>query len=147
MRAHALQVYDSLGGDVIVWGNGYTAAIAAYVANHRKVVGVVLQSPACSIIGRYLDTVFPFLCMYTMDTLTQVERGGDTWGNVLLVTGAQDYIIPSWHTETIYRSLNPLQSRRIHKYILPYNGHVDITSEDLMPLLNTTFFPQQAPQQ
>lgn len=102
---------------IIIHGRSVGAGIAAHLASKFKVGGVVLESPFVTAFRvRTVIPVAPF------DKFCNNRRVRELTSPLLVIHGADDEVIPSWHGRALYGSA------RVPKlaYWVPGAGHNDV---------------------
>lgn len=126
-------VVNNLGydpSDIIIYGESLGAGVAAYVSQHRKAAGLVLQSGFASLerIGKdmfsvlraYPSWLFP---RFGLDN-AKAMRG--THPPLLVIHGIQDEVIPVHHSRLIFDGASG-NKRLVH---LPNSRHTDLVEQD-----------------
>ena len=141
----ALEQRRLIAGRLGVYGYSYGASVAIHLAGRDPRVGaVVAVAPFSSMrdeVPHYLRTVFPVASSLVskekwQEAIDEAGRRGGfdpdeanaltairrTAAPVLLIHGAEDHLIPSWHS----MRLNQAAPDRSRLVILPETGHISI---------------------
>lgn len=123
--------------NIIVYGESLGTGVAMYLAEHKPVAGVILQSGFSSLRTIALESfpalkVFPSFLFPTqqLDTLALVKK---THPPLLIVHGVKDEIVPYSHAKRLYsEATEPKQL-----LTLPNSGHTDLTMTAPQEFLKT----------
>jgi len=116
--------------DIIAYGESLGSGVASYIAQNRKVAGVVFQS-GFSSLSSAAKTRLPWMNLYPPIAFANIEMDNLSYVRgphppVLLVHGADDVVLPVWHSDTMFA-----QASQPTKYVkIKGAGHNDAISLD-----------------
>ncbi len=106
--------YHIPAADIMDYGHSLGTGLAVYLAVHRPVGSVVLQSPFLSIYR--VVTHYP---IFAFDVYPNLARIKDIHRPILIIHGVKDNVIPFWHGYQLYQQAN--EPKVFLK--LPIGGH------------------------
>ncbi len=141
LRQDALDVYDFIAdkhSSISVFGRSLGTAMALYVAANRNIERMALVSPFDSLknVAQSHYPLFPakLLLKDQYDNLDLVERINNP---ALVITAAQDRIIPPKHSANLVKALRHAE---VETHALDYRGHNDISYAPAFNQLLEAFF-------
>jgi hypothetical protein len=138
IKEDGLAVYDyatrELGykpQDIVVYGESLGCGVAAYIASHRQVGGVILQS-GFSSLSSAAKSRLPWMWLYPQMAFNNIEMDNLSYVRgqhppLLLVHGDQDAILPVSNSDTMFA-----QATQPTKYVkIKGAGHNDAVNFDV----------------
>jgi len=127
-RATLDAVGDAAGsGPIVLWGESLGTGVATKMANERRVLGVILQSPYISVAER-AGEMFAWLPARRLvtDRFDSASRIATIGAPVLVVHGARDTLIPIAHGRALFDVAKPPKT-----FVeLPERGHGDMAGPE-----------------
>ncbi len=124
LYADARATLDQAGpGPFVLWGESLGTGVATKMANERRVLGVILQSPYLSVADRAGEMFFwlPARRLVT-DRFDSASRIATIAAPLLVVHGARDTLIPLAHGRALFDAATPPKT-----FVeLPERGHGDM---------------------
>lgn len=109
LYADARATLDAAGaGPFVLWGESLGTGVATKMANERRVLGVILQSPYISVVDRAAE-MFVWLPARRLvtDRFDSASRIAAIGAPLLVVHGALDTLIPIAHGKALFDAANP----------------------------------------
>lgn len=139
LKSDALAAYDYLaarpdmrGRPIIVHGHSMGSFIAPYVADHRPVTALVLESTATnaqdwvhSQIPWYARLFVSVKIAPDIAAQDNVAALGTYSGPLLLMTGDQDHTTPAWMAKRLYRETATPDDKKVF-YLVPGANHDNV---------------------
>ncbi len=124
LYADARATLDAAGpGPFVLWGESLGTGVATKMANERRVLGVILQSPYISVAER-AGEMFAWLPARRLvtDRFDSASRIATIGAPLMVVHGARDTLIPIAHGRAIFDAAKPPKT-----FVeLPDCGHGDM---------------------
>ncbi len=139
LKSDALTAYDYLstrpdmrGRSIIVHGHSMGSFVAPYVATHRPVAALVLESTATNAMD-YVHAQIPwyarlFVSVHIAPSIAQqdnVARVREYSGPLLLMTGADDHTTPAWMARELYQDARTPADKKVF-YLVPDSNHDNV---------------------
>lgn len=147
LYADARATLDAAGpGPFVLWGESLGTGVATKMANERRTLGVILQSPFVSVAERAAEIYFwlPARRLAT-DRFDSASRIATIDTPLLVIHGARDTLIPIAHGRAIFDAAKPPKT-----FVeLPDRGHGDmagpIFESSLVEFLGSLALSRPAP--
>lgn len=139
LKSDALAAYDYLstrpemrGRPIMVHGHSMGSFIAPYVATHRPVAALVLESTATNALD-WVHSQIPwyarlFVRVHIAPAIAEqdnIARVRAYAGPLLLMTGALDHTTPAWMARKLYQDAATSADKKVF-YLVPDSNHDNV---------------------
>lgn len=129
LNADALLAHDCLRAqgvnpqDIVAYGESLGTAVAAHLALHRDVRGLVLEAPFTSAVdvGLLMWPLLP-LSLIMVDQFRTVDKIGAVNVPLLIIHGGRDNVIPLDHARHVFHTAN--EPKKF--VVVPRASHTDL---------------------
>lgn len=123
---------------ILIYGRSIGSGVAVQLAAQNKCRGLILESPYSSL-GKLANEKLPFFfpSLYLKYDFNSIEKINLVKCPVVFIHGTNDEIIPSTHTERLFKKFEGTKK----KIIVPGGSHNDLNSFDEHWIMRTEVLP------